>query len=81
VLSMQGTVTQVNDAIRQGIEKIRLVPEDNALKIELFGELAALISLGMRPKNEHPQAESEGVQITMAAGAGFTQDPTIIKWV
>ena len=40
-------------------------------KIELYGELAALLKLGTEPKNEHPQAESEGVQITMVAGAGF----------
>ena len=41
------------------------------MKIELYGELAALLKLGTEPKNEHPLAESEGVQITMVAGAGF----------
>ena len=51
------------------------------LKIELYGELAALLKLGTEPKKKHPQAESEGVQITMVAGAGFTQDPTISSWV
>ena len=35
------------------------------------GELAALLKLGTEPKKEHPQAESQGVQITMVAGAGF----------
>jgi hypothetical protein len=39
------------------------------MKIELYGELAALLKLGTEPKNEHPQAESERVQITMVAGA------------
>jgi hypothetical protein len=51
------------------------------LKIELYGELAALLKLGTEPKNEHPQAKSEGVQITMVAGAGFAQGPTIKKSV
>jgi len=40
-----------------------------------------LIKLGTKQKNKHPQAKSEGVQITMVAGAGFTQDPTIKKWI
>jgi hypothetical protein len=70
-----------NTAIRQLIERVQLVPENGELKIELYGELAALLKLGTEPKNEHPQAESEGVQITMVAGAGFVQDPTIKKWV
>jgi len=51
------------------------------MKIELYGELAALLKLGTEPKNEYPQAESERVRITMVAGAGFVQDPTIKKWV
>jgi len=38
------------------------------MKIELYGELAALLKPGTEPKNEHPQAESERVQITMVAG-------------
>ena len=58
-------------AIRQLIERVQLVPENGELKIELYGELAALLNLGIEPKNEHPQAESEGVRITMVAGAGF----------
>ena len=37
----------------------------------LYGELAALIKPGTALKNEHPQAEIEGVRITMVAGAGF----------
>jgi len=58
-----------NAAIRQLIELGQLVPENGELKIELYGELAALLKLGTEPKNEHPQAKSEGVQITMVAGA------------
>ena len=71
------TITQANEAIRQLIEKIRLVPEGNTLIIELFGELAALISLGTGPNDKHPLADAKGVQVTLVAGVGFAQDPTI----
>jgi len=71
------TITEANEAIRQLIETIRLVPFNGRLKIELFGELAALLNLGMAPKNEHPLDNSKGVQVTVVAGAGFVQDPTI----
>jgi len=40
-----------------------------------------LLKLGIEPKSEYPQAESEGAQIMMVAGAGFAQDPTITMWV
>ena len=65
------TITQANEAIRQLIEKVRLVPEGNTLNIELFGELAALLSLGIGPNDKHPLADAEGVQVTLVAGAGF----------
>ena len=55
-----------------------LLPEDEKLKIELYGELATLQRLGTEPKNA-PPANAKGVQITMVAGAGFVQDPTITK--
>jgi len=45
------------------------VPEGNTLNIELFGELAALISLGIGPDDKHPLANAEGVQVTLDAGA------------
>ena len=65
------TLVEANTAIRQLIERVQLVPNNGVLKIEIYGELAALLKLGTAPKNKHPQAESEGVQITMVAGAGF----------
>jgi hypothetical protein len=46
------------------IEEIRLVPENGKLKIELYGELAALLNLA----NEHPRSKGTGVQITLVAG-------------
>ena len=53
-LNNDDTISEANEAIRQLIETIRLVPFNGRLKIELFGELATLLNLGMAPKNEHP---------------------------
>ena len=68
------TITEANGAIRQLIEAVRLVPKRGSLQVELYGELAALLKLGEEPKTKHPLAETEGVQVTMVAGAGF--EPT-----
>jgi len=70
-LNDPNTLIEAHTAIRKLIERLQLVPENGELKIELYDELGALLKLGTEPKNEHPQAESEGVQITIGAGAGF----------
>ena len=76
-LNNPNTLIGANTAIRQLIERVQLNPVNGELKIELYGELAALLKLGTEPKNEHPQAESEGVQITLVAGVGF--EPTTFR--
>ena len=76
-LNNPNTLIEANTAIRQLIERVQLIPANGELKIELYGELAALLKLGTEPKNEHPQAESEGVQITLVAGVGF--EPTTFR--
>ena len=53
------------ECIRRLIEEIRLVPADGKLRVELYGELAALISLA----NQHPRSKGAGVQVTLVAGA------------
>jgi len=45
------------------------VPKGTTLNIELFGELAALLSLGIGPNDKHPLADAEGVQVTLVAWA------------
>ena len=70
-LNTPDTITQANEAIRQLIEKVRLAPGGNTLNIELFGKLASLISLVIAPNDKQPQANAEGVQVTLVAGAGF----------
>jgi GH15 family glucan-1,4-alpha-glucosidase len=50
------TRTEAAGCIRELIEEIRLVPEKGRLRIELFGELAALINLaGGRPRGKGAQ--------------------------
>jgi len=80
-LNSPDTVTEAAEVIRGLIEAIRLVPEEGDLKIELYGELAALISLGEEHKRKHPGGDTSGVQITLVAGASNIQDPTIIRQV
>ena len=55
-------------AIRQLIERVKLVPENGELIIKLYGELGALLKLGTEPKNKDPLAKSKGVQIMMVRG-------------
>ena len=55
--------------MRQLIEEVRLVPKRGSLQVELHGELAALLKLSEEPKTKHPLTETEGVQVTMVAGA------------
>ena len=65
---------EATQALRGLIEEIRLVPSDGKLRIELFGELAALIALaaGDESRIKHPRAgAAAGVPITLVAGIGF----------
>ena len=73
-LNEESTKAEAVEAIRELIDEVRLVPAGDALKIELYGELASLLQLG---QNKHPRDMSSGVQITMVAGVGF--EPTTFR--
>jgi len=64
-LNEERTCAEAAQCIRELIEEIRLVPDNGTLRIELYGQLAALINLA----NEHPRAKGTGVQVTLVAGA------------
>ncbi|MGO8843480.1 MAG: hypothetical protein ACLQF1_20850 [Methyloceanibacter sp.] len=64
-LNEERTCVESAECIRELIEAIRLVPENGKLKIELYGELVALLNLA----NEHPRYKGTGVQITLVGGA------------
>ena len=55
------------EALRALIDEIRLTPKDGELRIELFGDLAALLAL----THEQPRRNATGLQVTLVAGRGF----------
>ena len=72
-LNDEHTRLEAAECIRELIEEIRLVPENGKLRVELYGELAALLRLA----NGHPRSKGTGVQITLVAGVGF--EPTTFR--
>ena len=68
-------------ALRELIDTVRLVPEDARLRIELFGQLGALMELCQENKNKHPRRVVAGVShvsaVTLVAGVGF--EPTTFR--
>ena len=64
-LNDEHTRLEAAECIRELIEEIRLVPANGKLRVELYGELAALLNLA----NGHPRTKGTGVQITLVAGA------------
>ena len=72
-LNDEHTRLEAAECIRELIEEIRLVPVNGKLRVELYGELAALLNLA----NGHPRSKGTGVQITMVAGVGF--EPTTFR--
>jgi DNA invertase Pin-like site-specific DNA recombinase len=75
-LNEETTRTEAAEAIRALIEKICLVPNDGTLRIELFGELAALINLA----NGNTRSKENGAQVTSVAGARKHLHRTNPKW-
>ena len=75
-LNEENARSEAAEAIRGLIDEIRLIPKDGDLKIELYGELAALIALA----NKHPQGKTSGAQVTLVAGARCHLYRTKKKW-
>jgi D-alanyl-D-alanine dipeptidase len=63
-LNDEQTRLEAAECIRELIVEIRLVPQRGKLRVELYGELAALINLA----NGHPHSKGTGVQVTLVAG-------------
>ena len=74
-LNEENTCVDASQAIQGLIEEVRLLPESGILRIELFGQLAALIGL----TNKNPRSNETGMQVTLVAGAGFGQAPTSLE--
>ncbi|MBT5819377.1 MAG: recombinase family protein [Proteobacteria bacterium] len=80
-LNSTDMVSEAAEAIRSLITAVRLVPVQDQLEIELYGELAALLSLGLANKHKHPRSNDPGVQVTLVAGVGFVEERTICRSV
>ena len=58
-LNEEPTRLEATQCVRELIKEIRLVPDKGKLRIDLYGELAALINLA----NKHPRSREAGAQV------------------
>jgi site-specific DNA recombinase len=69
-LERSETRTEATEALRGLIDAITLTPEQGALRIELKGNLAAMLSAATNAKRS-PETGDLSLQVQMVAGAGF----------
>ena len=75
VLNDPETKAEATTIIRSMLSEIRLTPNNDALEIELVGELAGLLRLGQ--KGTALQRFASGRSVTLVAGVGF--EPTTFR--
>ncbi len=75
------TKVEAFEVIRSMIEEVRLALERGKLSIDLAGQLAGILSLCQKSKKPGHDGQAHAEQITMVAGAGFVQEPTIRRAV
>jgi site-specific DNA recombinase len=71
------TREEAMELIRSLIEAIVLIPDDPGLRVEVRGELAAILAFGEGRKNPGPRDRDSAKQIKMVAGVGF--EPTTFR--
>ncbi len=64
------TCTEARDSLRGLIDAITLIPEQGGLRIELKGNLAAMLGATVQSKRS-PETGDLSLQVVMVAGAGF----------
>jgi site-specific DNA recombinase len=64
------TRTEATEALRGLIDAITLIPEEGVLRIELRGNLAAMLGATVQSKRS-PETGDLLLQVSMVAGAGF----------
>ena len=69
-LGEQETRVEATEALRGLIDAIILTPADGELRIELKGNLAAMLSAARNAKRS-PETGDLSLQVEMVAGAGF----------
>jgi site-specific DNA recombinase len=76
-LEDEATRDEAMELIRSLIEAIVLVPDQGSLKVEVRGELAAILAYGEGRKKPGRADRDIAEQIKMVAGVGF--EPTTFK--
>src|SRR5262245_37111378 len=69
-LEQPETRTEATEALRGLVDAIILTPADSELRIELKGNLAAMLSAATNAKRS-PETGDLSLQVEMVAGAGF----------
>jgi hypothetical protein len=69
-LEHQETRTEASEALRDLIDAIVLTPDQGELRIELRGNLAAMLGTAQNAKRS-PETGDLSLQVVMVAGAGF----------
>jgi site-specific DNA recombinase len=80
-LNAPDTRDEAAETLRGLIEHIKLTPEDGALKIELFGELGAILSLAHSKKPGLLSETGLVEQVKLVAGARYQRERHRLKAV
>ena len=71
-LNVEGTKAEAAELLRSLLSGVRLIPEGAGLAIELTGELAGIMALGVPTNDRTPARCGDSVgRSTVVAGAGF----------
>jgi site-specific DNA recombinase len=76
-LAAGGEQDQACEAIRDLIDKVVLTPVEGVLRVDLHGEVAAILQLSAAGKKGRLEWGSDGKQLVMVAGVGF--EPTTFR--
>jgi plasmid stabilization system protein ParE len=75
-LEDESTREEATELIRSLIDAIVLIPDDGRLRIEVRGDLAAILAFGEDRKNPSHVDRDSAKQIKMVAGVRFAQERT-----
>ena len=78
VLAAGSEQAQAQQAIRDLIDKVVLTPVEGALRIDLHGEVAAILQFSAAGKKGRFQLGGKAEQLVMVAGVGF--EPTTFRF-
>jgi site-specific DNA recombinase len=70
-LAASGEPDQAQEAIRGLIDKVVLTPVDGVLRVDLHGEVAAILQLSVAGKKGRQELDADRKQLVMVAGARF----------